>query len=180
MKRIGGNRVYTPINPISADWSPDSKWLAYVVNTQPLVNTVFAYSLDQDKSFPITDGLSEVTEPVFDKGGKYLYLFGSTDAGPVQDWFAQSNAGHAPHAQRVPGRASQGHRVAAREGERRGEAEEGRRTGGEGRRQARPGGGEEAEARDEEGAVLDRLRRHREPHPRAARPLRRSLRPPGR
>jgi tricorn protease len=29
---------------------------------------------------------------MFDKGGKYLYLFGSTDAGPVQDWFAQSNA----------------------------------------------------------------------------------------
>ena len=90
MKRVGGNRVYTPINPMSVDWSPDSKWLAYVVNTQPLVNTVFAYSLDQDKSFPITDGLSEVTEPTFDKGGKYLYLFGSTDAGPVQDWFAQS------------------------------------------------------------------------------------------
>jgi tricorn protease len=56
------------------------------------VTTVFAYSLEQDKSFPITEGLSEVTEPVFDKGGRYLYLFGSTDAGPVQDWFAQSNA----------------------------------------------------------------------------------------
>ncbi len=49
---------------------------------------------------------------------------------------------HAAHAQRVPGRAAQGHRVAAREGERRGEAEEGRRARGEGRRQdaARRGG----------------------------------------
>jgi tricorn protease len=90
MKRIGGNRVYSPINPLTVDWSPDSKWIAYVVSTQPLVNTVFAYSIDQDRSWAITDGLSEVTEPVFDKGGKYLYLFGSTDAGPVQDWFAQS------------------------------------------------------------------------------------------
>ena len=91
VKRVGGNRVFSPASPISADWSPDSKWLAYAVDTAPLVNTVFAYSLDQDKSFQVTDGLSEVTEPVFDKGGKHLYLFGSTDAGPVQDWFALSN-----------------------------------------------------------------------------------------
>ncbi len=92
VKRLGGNRVYTPAPQIGFDWSPDSKWIAYVVDTQPLVTTVFAYSVEQDKSFALTDGLSEVTEPVFDKGGKYLYLLGSTDAGPVQDWFAQSNA----------------------------------------------------------------------------------------
>ncbi len=92
IKRVGGNRIYSPASPISTDWSPDSKWLAYVVDTQPLVNTVFAYSVDQDKSFQVTDGLSEVTEPIFDKGGKYLYLFGSTDAGPLQDWFALSSA----------------------------------------------------------------------------------------
>ncbi|MEW5981470.1 MAG: PDZ domain-containing protein [Acidobacteriota bacterium] len=92
VKKVGGNRVYNPDSPLSLDWSPDSKWIGYVVNTQPLVTTVFAYSLDGDRSFPVTDGLSEVTEPAFDKGGKYLYLFGSTNAGPVQDWFAQSNA----------------------------------------------------------------------------------------
>ncbi len=50
------------------------------------------YSLDQDKSFPVTDGLSDVSDPVFDANGKYLYFFGSTDAGPVRDWFAMSNA----------------------------------------------------------------------------------------
>jgi tricorn protease len=92
VKRLGGNRVYTPASQVSFDWAPDSKWIAYVVDTQPLVTTVFAYSLEQDKSFAITEGWSEVTEPTFDKSGKYLYLFGSTDAGPVQDWFAQSNA----------------------------------------------------------------------------------------
>ena len=59
-------------------------------NTQALAMTVSAYSLEQDKSFPISDGLAEVSEPVFDRSGKYLYLFGSTDAGPVLDWFAQS------------------------------------------------------------------------------------------
>ena len=39
---------------------------------------------------PVTDGLAEVTEPVFDRSGKYLYFFGSTDAGPILDWFSQS------------------------------------------------------------------------------------------
>jgi len=92
VKRLGGNRVYSPASQLGFDWSPDSRWIAYVVDTQPLVTTVFAYSLEQDKSFAITEGWSEVTGPRFDKGGKYLYLFGSTDAGPVQDWFAQSNA----------------------------------------------------------------------------------------
>ena len=50
------------------------------------------WSVDKQASFPITDGLSDVSEPVFDRNGKYLYLLGSTDAGPVRDWFSQANA----------------------------------------------------------------------------------------
>ena len=46
----------------------------------------------QDQLFPIADGLSDVGNPAFDAGGKYLYFFGSTDAGPVRQWFAMSNA----------------------------------------------------------------------------------------
>ena len=45
-----------------------------------------------DQSHPLTDGLIEAGEPVFDAGGKYLYFLGSTDAGPVKNWFDQSNA----------------------------------------------------------------------------------------
>ena len=39
----------------------------------------------------LTDGLSDASEPIFDRGGKYLYFFASTDAGPVINWFDQSN-----------------------------------------------------------------------------------------
>jgi tricorn protease len=35
---------------------------------------------------------SDARDPVFDAGGKYLYVLASTDAGPVNQWFAQSNA----------------------------------------------------------------------------------------
>ena len=89
-KKIAAAKVYGPISTLSYGWSPDSRWIAYTVNTQPLAMALSAYSVDQDKSFPITDGLAEVAEPVFDRSGKYLYVFGSTNAGPVLDWFAQS------------------------------------------------------------------------------------------
>jgi tricorn protease len=91
-KKVASAKVYGPVSSVTFGWSPDSRWLAYTANTQALAMTVSAYSLDQDKSFPISDGLAEVFEPVFDRSGKYLYLFGSTDAGPVLDWFAQSTA----------------------------------------------------------------------------------------
>lgn len=89
---VAAAKVYGPENLVTFGWSPDSRWLAYTANTQALAMTLSAYSLEQDQSFSISDGLAEVSEPVFDRSGKYLYLFGSTDAGPVLDWFAQSTA----------------------------------------------------------------------------------------
>ena len=82
----GPSRTLAPV------WSPDSKWIAYTLNTPTYIQRIWVYSIEKDKSFPITDGLSETSEPVFDQGGKYLFFFGSTDAGPVKDWFAMSNA----------------------------------------------------------------------------------------
>ena len=89
-KKVASQQTYTPASLVHHAWSPDSKWLAYTIGTQPLVLSVSLYSVEQDKSFAVTDGLAEVTEPVFDRNGKYLYFFGSTDAGPLLDWFAQS------------------------------------------------------------------------------------------
>jgi tricorn protease len=91
-KKIASAKVYGPIGSVTFSWAPDSRWIAYTSSTQPLAMTLSVYSIEQGKSFPISDGLAEVSEPVFDASGKYLYLFGSTDAGPVLDWFAQSTA----------------------------------------------------------------------------------------
>lgn len=92
-KRLGGNKIYSPLSVggTRVSWSPDSKWLAYATGTQTLVTTLFAWNADEDKSYRITDGLSAVSEPAFDKSGKYLFVLASTDAGPALDWFAQSN-----------------------------------------------------------------------------------------
>jgi tricorn protease len=92
-RRVAANRIYTPLIGETYAWSPDSRWLAYTVQTQPLVSELFLYDAEQDKSTSVTDGLSEVTQPVFERNGKYLYVLASTDAGPALDWFALSTAG---------------------------------------------------------------------------------------
>ena len=91
-KKIASQPIYGPIVIISYAWSPDSKWLAYAMDNQANITTVYVHSTEQDKSFQVSDGLSDVSDPAFDRNGKYLYFFASTDAGPVKDWFAQSNA----------------------------------------------------------------------------------------
>lgn len=94
IKKIATEPIYHPgaFGSIRGVWSPDSKWIVYTLNTPAYIEQVHLYSIDQDKSFPVTDGLSNASDPVFDKSGKYLYFFASTDAGPVKHWFAMSSA----------------------------------------------------------------------------------------
>jgi tricorn protease len=40
----------------STSWSPDSKWLVYTLNSATYIQKVYAYSVDQDKSFPSRTG----------------------------------------------------------------------------------------------------------------------------
>jgi tricorn protease len=93
VKKIGSEYLYQPGGQarLHSSWSPDSKWIACTFSTPTYFRQVFVYSLDQDELFPLTDGLSDVSEPVFDPSGKHLYFFGSTDAGPVLQWFDMSN-----------------------------------------------------------------------------------------
>jgi tricorn protease len=91
-KKVASQPIYSPVIVISYAWSPDSKWLAYAMDNQSNITTVYAHSTEQGKSFQVSDGLSDVSEPAFDRSGKYLYFFASTDAGPVKDWFSQANA----------------------------------------------------------------------------------------
>ena len=68
-----------------AAWSPDGKWLAYTKQGRSHMRAVYVYSLDTGESHQVTDGMSDSISPVFDRGGKYLYLLSSTDAGPEMD-----------------------------------------------------------------------------------------------
>ena len=89
---VASEPVYGPVDTMSLAWSPDSKWIAYTLTNKAYFQALKLYSLDEGKSSSITDGLAEVAEPAFDASGKYLYFLASTDAGPVKQWFDQSNA----------------------------------------------------------------------------------------
>ena len=90
-RKVAGDYFYGPNKTLRPAWSPDSKWIAYAINNQALIQTVSAYSIDQNKSFAVTDGLSDASQPVFDRSGKYLFFFASTNAGPVNNWFTLEN-----------------------------------------------------------------------------------------
>ncbi len=93
IRKIDSDELYVPgpFRDMHGDWSPDSKWIAYTKVTETQFKRIYLYSVDQQKSFALTDGLSDASEPIFDRGSKYLYFFASTDAGPVLNWFDQSN-----------------------------------------------------------------------------------------
>jgi tricorn protease len=52
---------------------------------------VFAYSLDQNKTFQITDGMSDAANAQFDQQGKYLYFTASTDTALSTGWLDMSS-----------------------------------------------------------------------------------------
>ncbi len=91
--KIDADDHYLPgvFRNIQSDWSSDSKWITYTKILKTNFEAVYLYSIDQQKSFPVSDGMSNATQPKFDPGDEYLYFFASTDAGPVVNWFDLSN-----------------------------------------------------------------------------------------
>jgi tricorn protease len=83
-----GKPVHVDTNPydeasFDVTWSPDSRWLAYTRQLDSSLHAVFVYGLEDKTAHQITDGLSDTASTAFDKNGKYLYFFASTDVGPA-------------------------------------------------------------------------------------------------
>jgi len=91
--KIASDAVYVPgaFRELFGSWSADSAWISYTIITETNFEQAYLYSVKDNKSYPVSDGLSNVSNPVFDPSGKYLYLFASTNAGPVVNWFDLSN-----------------------------------------------------------------------------------------
>ena len=92
-KKIASERLYAPsdLRTLRGSWSPDSRWVAYTLSGPTYIRTAFVYSVEEDRSYALTDGLSDVSDPAFDRGGKFLYFLASTDAGPQRNWFSLQN-----------------------------------------------------------------------------------------
>jgi tricorn protease len=78
---VGQDTYQMRTGDISGEWSPDSKWLAYSKVLPNELSAIHLYSLADGKSTQVTDGLSDATNPAFDKDGKYLYFTASTNSG---------------------------------------------------------------------------------------------------
>jgi tricorn protease len=93
-KKIASERLYAPARykMLRGSWSPDSRWIAYTLSGPTYIRSAFVYSVEEGKSHALTDGLSDVSDPVFDKGGKLIFFLASTDAGPQRNWFSLQNA----------------------------------------------------------------------------------------
>ncbi len=64
-------------------WSPDSKWVSYVLPEPQSFAKAWVYSLEQKKSFAVTDGWFAVGSPVFSGDGKYLFFVSARDFNPT-------------------------------------------------------------------------------------------------
>ncbi len=89
---VAAEARYGPFRTITHAWSPDSRWIAHTLTGPTYFTRAHLYSVDSGDSHEVSGSFGHVTEPVFDAGGKYLYFYASTNAGPVQQWFAMSNA----------------------------------------------------------------------------------------
>ena len=79
-KKVATDRYAHPNRSMNPIWSPDSKWIAYVRQLESHFKAAFAYHIDSGETIQLTDGLSDVINPVWDQNGKYLYFLASTDS----------------------------------------------------------------------------------------------------
>lgn len=55
-----------------AEWSPDSKWIAFTDYVSNYIPVIYLYNLESKKTTAITDEFFGSSQPVFTPGGKYL------------------------------------------------------------------------------------------------------------
>ncbi|MGB2906260.1 MAG: PDZ domain-containing protein [Candidatus Aminicenantaceae bacterium] len=75
-----------PMRSLDHVWGPDSQWVAYSKRLSNHLHAVFAYSLEEGKSYQMTDGLTDALSPTFDTSGKYLYFLASTNFALNTGW----------------------------------------------------------------------------------------------
>ncbi len=78
--RVDTDLYVDPVNSLQFAWSPDSRWFAYTKQLPSHWHAVFMYSIEEGKSYQLTDGMSDTLHLAFDKTGEYLYFTASVDA----------------------------------------------------------------------------------------------------
>lgn len=72
-------------------WSPDSRWIAYTKKMQNTNEVIYLYSLDQKRSYAVTDDSSQSWSPSFDPKGRYLYFLSNRTYRPIMGTIDQTD-----------------------------------------------------------------------------------------
>ncbi|NND15587.1 MAG: protease, partial [Eudoraea sp.] len=89
--KIDTDRYAHPNRTMNPQWSPDSKWISYEKQLDSHFKAVFVHNVVNKATHQITDGMADATTPVWDAGGEYLYLLGSTNYGLTSGWLDMSS-----------------------------------------------------------------------------------------
>ncbi len=93
--KVATDRFLSPAYRFDPAWSADSRWLTYTVQLPNRFHAAMVYSLDTGKATQVTNGLSDVASPRFDRSGKYLYFTATTSLGLGAGWLDMSGMGRA-------------------------------------------------------------------------------------
>lgn len=64
-------------------FSPDGRWVVYTKVVESQLESVFLYSLDDKRVYPVTDPARNDFSPSFDPDGKYLYFLSDRTFNPI-------------------------------------------------------------------------------------------------
>ena len=73
-------------------WSPDSKWISYSRPEKNNMSKIIIYSLENNKTYEVTNGWYSSSQPTFSKDGKYLLFTSERDFNPI---YSQTEWNHA-------------------------------------------------------------------------------------
>lgn len=75
---------------ITADWSPDSNWIAISATGKNGFNSIYLHDIKSNKTTRVTYGLYDDNSATFDLSGKYLYFTSAREFQPTSGRFEQS------------------------------------------------------------------------------------------
>ncbi|MHC4519630.1 MAG: S41 family peptidase, partial [Planctomycetota bacterium] len=64
-------------------WSPDSRWIVYTRAEMDTMNKIKLYSVRQKKSFELTDGWHDSSNPTFSSDGRFVFFVSDRDFNPI-------------------------------------------------------------------------------------------------
>ena len=72
-------------------WSPCSQWIAYTKMEQSMYESIFLYSMKEQKSYRLTDDSTNDWSPSFDPDGRYLYFLSNRSFSALMGFVDQNH-----------------------------------------------------------------------------------------